>query len=67
MLEIVVRNILFLTNIKKTKETVNIFLIGPIGFIITKNAKVKYPQICAQNRHVIVKLYNFLKSICFKF
>ena len=41
MLEIVVGNIMFLTNIKKTKETVKFF--SDIGFIITKNAKLKYP------------------------
>ena len=40
MLEIVVGNILFLTNIQKTKETV---FFSDTGFIITKNAKLKYP------------------------
>ena len=41
-LEIVVGNIMFLTNIKKTKETKNFSFIGFIS-IITKNAKLKYP------------------------
>ena len=38
LLEIVVGNILFLTNIKKTKEN-----FYDIEFIIPKNAKLKYP------------------------
>ena len=38
MLEIVVGNILFLTNIKKTKETNN---FSDIGFIITKKCKIE--------------------------
>ena len=42
MLEIVVGNILFQTNIKKTEETKNFSDIGFIS-IITKNAKLKYP------------------------
>ena len=61
MLEIVVGNIQFLTNIKKTKETKNFSDIGFIS-IITKNAKLKYPEICAQNWHVIIKLYIFFKT-----
>ena len=33
-----------------------------IGFIITKNAKLKYPK----SLHLIRKLYNFFKPICLK-
>ena len=51
MLEIVVGNILFITNIKKTKETKNFSDIGFIN-IITKNAKL----------HVIIKVYIFFKT-----
>ena len=45
---------------KENKRNCKFFSL--IGFIITKNEKLKYPKIFAQNWHLIEKLYNFLKN-----
>ena len=60
MLEIVVGKHPVCNKHKANKR--NCKIVSGIGFIITKNAKPKYPSICAQNCHVIMKLYNFLKT-----
>ena len=58
MPETVVGNVLLLANIESKsylyQNKTNWKILSDISFIFTKNAKLKYPEICTQNWHVIV-------------
>ena len=56
-----VGNILFLANIKKAKETVNFFLILAFLVSLPKMQTEISLDLCTK-LHVIMKLYNFLKT-----
>ena len=53
MPETVVGNVLLLANIESKsylyQNKTNLKILSDISFIFTKNAKLKYPEICTQN------------------
>ena len=63
MLEIVVRNILFLTNIKQTKETVKICLI--LALLLPKCTTEKFLNLCTKLACYNETVHQFLTNLLY--